>query len=461
MGHIIFEFAKELKKSDLSVELKAKRLEELCRVKNMSVVDCIEKGLYLGIYEMHEIMKYIFHNTSEGRRNKRITRQMIRLYSQEIPEQKIRRRGKRELTKNFATKIGLHKKLKVGFISEKYGNFVSSNEYVRILLECSKNDIEPVLITSRNVKGYESYANRYIYEKCNYQDPRIMQDIVNKHDLTCIVDLSQTFLKKWWSIQDVLILDIWDTISLGEVDYDYTLNNGMFRSNLSGEVIDNALVKSGCRSNFGYPCKNRTFPEVVYKEREKDVVRFGAFCRPGKLSREVIKIWSGALKSVPESEIWFRYIGVTKEQISYHKELFEEMGIKSNRVKFLASSTTEKYLESFNEIDIVLGAAPEGGGISLFDGLAMGKPVIVPMWLISSDAFSQFMRNGQIEQGEMMLCQDEREFTKSCIHFSKERIKDQKEFSRLQKSWRESTIKGRVSSIDDAWQTIYCFIVRS
>ena len=252
----------------------------------MPIVDCIEKGLYLGIYEMHEILKYIFHNTSEGKRNKRITRQMIRLYSKEIEEQKITRREKRILTKDFAAKVSSQERLKIGFISEKYGNFVSSNEYVRILLEYSKADIEPILITSRNVKGYESYAENYTYEKCNYQDPKVLQGIVNKHGLTCIVDLSQTFLKKWWSIQDVLILDIWDTISLGEVDYDYTLNNGMFRSKLSGEVIDNTLVKSGGRSNFGYPCKNRTFPEIFSKDRKNQGIRFGAFCRPGKLSQK-------------------------------------------------------------------------------------------------------------------------------------------------------------------------------
>ena len=369
----IYEFVKELNRRNLSTEEKSNNVIIYAKERGWTVEECIEKCLYLGIYEMHDVMKYIYNKMEDKTKNKKLTRQMMRLYSQEMEAQHIQRRRKRITTKLFRSKISQQKKLRIGFISDKFGNFVSSNEYVRILLENCKKDIEPILITSRKVSGYEYYSERYTYIECNFRDVQVLQKIVNSYELTCIIDLSQSYLKEWWALEEVLILDIWDTINVGDVDFDFSLNNGLFKCELKGNALDNAVVHSGSRTAFGYPSSNRTFPRLKRHRKDGSQKSLAAFCRPGKLSRELIELWGETLLKIPNSELWFRYIGVTKEQILYHHELFEEIGINSERIRFLATTSTESYLETFNEIDIVLAAAPEGGGISLFDGWQWGN----------------------------------------------------------------------------------------
>jgi protein O-GlcNAc transferase len=109
------------------------------------------------------------------------------------------------------------------------------------------------------------------------------------------------------------------------------------------------------------------------------ILTFGSFNNPAKLNDTVLGLWARLLRSTPGSRLMLGYRNLLSDdavggRIRRH---FAASGVATDRVSFApdAPSRTEHLARLF-EIDVALDPFPFNGGITTFEALWMGVPVV-------------------------------------------------------------------------------------
>jgi predicted O-linked N-acetylglucosamine transferase (SPINDLY family) len=109
-------------------------------------------------------------------------------------------------------------------------------------------------------------------------------------------------------------------------------------------------------------------------------VTFGVFNRISKISDEAADVWSRILERVPGSRLLIKDVALDDRLI--RKNLlarFEACGIPAERVELLGATLRSEHLASFNRVDICLDPFPQNGGVSTWEALQMGVPVVAKL----------------------------------------------------------------------------------
>lgn len=109
-------------------------------------------------------------------------------------------------------------------------------------------------------------------------------------------------------------------------------------------------------------------------------VTFGSFNRADKFSDPTLALWSKLMAAVPDATI------VVKNQSMSDPLLrdgliarFVAHGISADRVRCVGNTSRREHLAMFSEIDIALDPFPQNGGISTWEALQMGVPVVTKL----------------------------------------------------------------------------------
>jgi predicted O-linked N-acetylglucosamine transferase (SPINDLY family) len=112
----------------------------------------------------------------------------------------------------------------------------------------------------------------------------------------------------------------------------------------------------------------------------KGYVTFGVFNRASKISDDVLAVWARVLDSVPQSRILLKSMAFEDASLrNRFSESFAARGIVASRVAFLGATLRRDHLAAFSEIDISLDPFPHNGGISTWESLQMGVPVVAKL----------------------------------------------------------------------------------
>jgi predicted O-linked N-acetylglucosamine transferase (SPINDLY family) len=161
---------------------------------------------------------------------------------------------------------------------------------------------------------------------------------------------------------------------LTTMDYwlaDPTMAPDAWRSTLLEQVVD-------------LPC-NVTCPLPAYAPvvealpalRSAPIVTFGSFNRLQKLTYETLSLWGALLSSMPSARLTVkdRTLDEADQKSAIQRKLTDH-GIDPSRVTFWGATGHAEHLAAHSGIDIALDPYPYGGGMSTFDALWMGVPVL-------------------------------------------------------------------------------------
>jgi len=110
---------------------------------------------------------------------------------------------------------------------------------------------------------------------------------------------------------------------------------------------------------------------------QRGYITFGSYNSPGKVTRQVVRLWAAVLKAVPGSRLLMKYRGLeTEVQQQRFVAWFAEEGIRRERLQFAGASLQGEYLASYGDIDIALDPFPYNGGSTTMDTTWMGVPVV-------------------------------------------------------------------------------------
>jgi predicted O-linked N-acetylglucosamine transferase (SPINDLY family) len=109
-------------------------------------------------------------------------------------------------------------------------------------------------------------------------------------------------------------------------------------------------------------------------------VTFGVFNRIDKISDEVLALWSKLLRAVTGSKIVIKHVAL--DEAFLRDGLigrFVAQGVPRESVICMGSSERRDHLQAFANIDISLDPFPQNGGISTWESLYMGVPVVAKL----------------------------------------------------------------------------------
>ena len=106
-------------------------------------------------------------------------------------------------------------------------------------------------------------------------------------------------------------------------------------------------------------------------------VTFGVFNRATKMSDNVVSLWARILHAVPRSRLLLKHYAFDHAALRGRlTEKFASHGIAADRVGFRGSTSRAEHLAAFKDVDISFDPFPHNGGISTWESLQMGVPVV-------------------------------------------------------------------------------------
>ena len=109
-------------------------------------------------------------------------------------------------------------------------------------------------------------------------------------------------------------------------------------------------------------------------------VTFGVFNRIDKISDDALAVWARLLDAVAGSKLVIKHLALNDATVRDGLlGRFVAAGVPDNRVICMGASERTDHLRAFAEIDIALDPFPQNGGISTWEALYMGVPVIAKL----------------------------------------------------------------------------------
>jgi predicted O-linked N-acetylglucosamine transferase (SPINDLY family) len=107
---------------------------------------------------------------------------------------------------------------------------------------------------------------------------------------------------------------------------------------------------------------------------------YGVFNRVSKLSLAAIGVWARILRSDVTSRLLIKDRLIDDASIrSMLLEKFAFHGIASDRICLMGSTSREEHLATYRRVDVCLDPFPQGGGVSTWESLYMGVPVVAKL----------------------------------------------------------------------------------
>lgn len=109
-------------------------------------------------------------------------------------------------------------------------------------------------------------------------------------------------------------------------------------------------------------------------------VTFGVVNRISKISDEATKVWSRILERVPGSRLLIKDVALDDQLVRDNLVArFAACGVPAERIDLLGATLRGEHLASFNRVDIALDPFPQNGGVSTWEALQMGVPVVAKL----------------------------------------------------------------------------------
>src|SRR3954449_7301416 len=100
----------------------------------------------------------------------------------------------------------------------------------------------------------------------------------------------------------------------------------------------------------------------------------------GKVSDEAVAVWAKILQATPRSRLLMKDGGLDDLSLrASFTDKFAQHGIGADRIDFMGTTPREAHLAAFRQVDIGLDPFPQNGGISTWEALHMGVPIVAKL----------------------------------------------------------------------------------
>jgi len=130
-----------------------------------------------------------------------------------------------------------------------------------------------------------------------------------------------------------------------------------------------AIVDLPCHIHYARPA---TTPDIVTRPPGAAWV-FGSLNRMAKLGEPTLALWRRVLEAVPAARLLLKDTAFS--DAAARAFVTARLG-HAERIEFRGASSHGEHLAAYNDIDVALDPTPQNGGVTTYEALWMGTPVV-------------------------------------------------------------------------------------
>jgi predicted O-linked N-acetylglucosamine transferase (SPINDLY family) len=279
-----------------------------------------------------------------------------------------------------------HRRLVLGYVSSDFRDHSAAHAFKPVLRHCDKARFETVCYSCSTIRDeiteeFQRMADRW-RDASQWSDDRLA-DQVRQDGIDILIDLSGhtdgnrlgVFARKPAPIQ----VHGWGhgtPPGLPTIDY-------VFSDPVTIPLPVRGLFHEAI---YDLPCMMTLDPlpaDVLRAELPALVngfVTFGTFNRISKISDPVVEVWARILDRLPRSKLVIK--DLTIDDATVRDNLlarFARYGVPPERLDLLGATSRSEHLTALNLVDIGLDPFPQNGGVSTWEALQMGVPVVTKL----------------------------------------------------------------------------------
>lgn len=164
--------------------------------------------------------------------------------------------------------------------------------------------------------------------------------------------------------------------STGMKNIDYFITDPYTSPKGSGQLFSETPVWLP-HTRFCYSPPDYIPPVAEPPGLKNGFITFGCFNKLAKMTDEVASAWAEILHRLPDARLWLKS-STLKEPVICEQVLarFAALGVAAERITLKPASGHQDMLKEYGEIDIALDPFPFSGGMTTFEALFMGVPVV-------------------------------------------------------------------------------------
>jgi predicted O-linked N-acetylglucosamine transferase (SPINDLY family) len=279
-----------------------------------------------------------------------------------------------------------HRRLVLGYVSSDFRDHSAAHAFNPVLQYCDKAEFEIVCyscspIQDRMTEEFRRIADRW-RDAQQWSDERLA-DQIRQDAVDILIDLSGhtnghrlgVFARKPAPIQ----VHGWGhgtPPGLPTIDYVFS---------------DPVTIPLEARSLFheaiyDLPCMLTLDPlprDVLRAELPalaNGFVTFGVFNRISKISDAAVEVWGQILERLPGSKLLVKDHAIEDALVRDNLlARFAQHGVGSERIDLYGATSRPDHLRALNKVDICLDPFPQNGGVSTWEALQMGVPVVAKL----------------------------------------------------------------------------------
>lgn len=276
-----------------------------------------------------------------------------------------------------------NRRLRVGFVSPDLGNHPVGYFIVGLLEHLPKSEIESICYSDRKADEltHRIKAAADVWNDVTEISDEDLFDTLLADHIDILIDLSghsgksrlHVFARKPAPVQ-VAWAGYVGTTGLSAIDY---LISDRY-STPEGE--DAHYVEKIARMPDGWLCYDPPSyaPAVSSLPFERNgYITFCSFSNPAKINEDVLTVWAQILTAVPNSKLLLQYASINT--ITNRERLIRSMeakGIDPERLELKGRYPHPDLLARYNDVDIALDPFPYSGGLTTYEAIWMGVPVV-------------------------------------------------------------------------------------
>jgi predicted O-linked N-acetylglucosamine transferase (SPINDLY family) len=278
------------------------------------------------------------------------------------------------------------RRIVLGYVSADFRRHSAAAAFRPILQNHDKTQFEIVcyscsLAADEKTEDFRRIADRWV-DASQWSD-RVLADRVHADKVDILVDLSGhsaghrlgTFARKPAPVQ----VTAWGhATGTGLPAIDYLFCDSVTMPPGSRHLFAEKLYDLPCiiTTEPPPPGLRPCDPPVL----AKGYVTFGVFNRMAKVSDDAVAVWAGILARVPQSRLLMKDGALNEDSLrDVLRERFAAHGVSPDRIDFLGYTPREEHLAAFAQVDICLDPFPQNGGVSTWEALHMGVPVVAKL----------------------------------------------------------------------------------
>jgi predicted O-linked N-acetylglucosamine transferase (SPINDLY family) len=278
------------------------------------------------------------------------------------------------------------RRLVIGYVSSDFNRHSAATAFKPVLRHHDKTRFEVICYSCSLTEDEETQEFRRLADVwrdgAQWSDDHLAEQI-NADHVDILVDLSGhsagnrlgVFARKPAPVQ----VTAWGHASgTGLATVDYLFSDPV--------AIPKAVRHLFAETIYDLPCLI-TMEPPPYGRRPADppicsrgFLTFGCFNRIGKISDEAVAAWAKILQAVSQSKLLIKDGQLDDLSLrAAFTEKFTQHDIAADRIGFMGSTSREAHLGALDQVDICLDPFPQNGGISTWEALHMGVPVVAKL----------------------------------------------------------------------------------